>query len=55
MAELESENRKMREPLEAARREMEELRRRSENFEKIKTLYQVKIITFHLQNISNHI
>jgi hypothetical protein len=55
MAELESENRKMREPLEAARREMEELRRRSENYEKIKTLYEVEITKFHLGNISNYI
>lgn len=41
MAELENENRKMREPLEAAKRETEELRRRAENYEKIKTLYEV--------------
>jgi hypothetical protein len=44
MAELESENRKMREPLEAARKEMEELRRRAENYEKIKGLYEVRSI-----------
>jgi hypothetical protein len=47
MAELESENRKMREPLEAARKEMEELRRRAENYEKIKTLYEVYIPLEH--------
>jgi hypothetical protein len=41
MAELESENRKMREPLEAAKREMEELRRRAENYEKDKALLAV--------------
>ncbi len=42
VAELESENRKMREPLEAARREMEELRRRADNYDKMKSLYEVK-------------
>ncbi len=41
VAELESENRKMREPLEAARREMEELRRRADNYDKMKSLYEV--------------
>ncbi|CAF3323824.1 unnamed protein product [Rotaria sp. Silwood1] len=41
MSELENENRKMREPLEAARKETEELRRRAENYEKIKSLYEV--------------
>jgi len=44
MAELEAENRKMREPLEAARREMEELRRRAENYDKMKTLYEVNLL-----------
>lgn len=39
--ELESENRKMREPLEAAKKEMEELRRRADNYEKMKSLYEV--------------
>ena len=48
MAELESENRKMREPLEAARKEMEELRRRADNYEKMKALYEVKTIRFPL-------
>ncbi|CAF4056194.1 unnamed protein product [Rotaria magnacalcarata] len=42
MAELENENRKMREPLEAAKKETEELRRRAENYEKIKSLYESK-------------
>ncbi|CAF3344980.1 unnamed protein product [Rotaria sp. Silwood1] len=42
MSELENENRKMREPLEAARKETEELRRRAENYEKIKSLYESK-------------
>lgn len=43
VAELESENRKMREPLEAAKREMEELRRRADNYEKMKSLYEVNL------------
>ncbi|CAF0933232.1 unnamed protein product [Didymodactylos carnosus] len=38
MNEVESENRRMREPLEAAKRETEELRKRSENYEKDKAL-----------------
>ena len=41
MTELENENRKMREPLEAAKKEMEELRRRAENYEKDKALLAV--------------
>ena len=41
MTELESENRKMREPLEAAKKEIEELRRRAENYEKMKALFEV--------------
>jgi len=51
MAELESENRKMREPLEAARKEMEELRRRAENYDKIKSLYEVCFRNFYLKYI----
>lgn len=43
MNELENENRKMREPLEAAKKEMEELRRRAENYEKDKALLAVRI------------
>ncbi len=54
MAELESENRKMREPLEAARREMEELRRRAENYDKMKSLYEVGLISLDLESISNY-
>jgi hypothetical protein len=50
-AELESENRKMREPLEAARREMEELRRRADNYDKMKNLYEVGLILFDLEII----
>lgn len=42
MAELESENRRMREPLEAAKKEMEELRRKLENYEKDKALLAVR-------------
>ena len=53
MAELENENRKMREPLEAARREMEELRRRAENYDKMKNLYEVGLILFDLELTSN--
>ena len=41
MTELENENRKMREPLEAAKKEMEELRRRAKNDDKIKGLFEV--------------
>lgn len=43
MTELESENRRMREPLEAAKKEMEELRRRAENYEKDKALLVVSL------------
>ena len=43
MTELESENRRMREPLEAAKKEMEELRRRAENYEKDKALLAVRL------------
>lgn len=42
MAELESENRKMREPLEAARKEMEILRHKADNFEKMRNLQEVR-------------
>ena len=51
MAELENENRKMREPLEAAKREMEELRRRADNYDKMKTLYEVSLIRFNLKKL----
>jgi chromosome segregation ATPase len=50
VAELESENRKMREPLEAARKEMEELRRKADMYEKMKSLYEVKIFKFPILN-----
>ena len=50
MAELESENRRMREPLEAAKKEMEELRRKLENYEKDKALLAVRfsLVVFSL-------
>ncbi len=54
MAELENENRKMREPLEAAQREMEELRRRAENYDKMKILYDVKFYSIQFLK-SKHI
>ncbi len=44
----------MREPLEAARREMEELRRRAENYDKMKSLYEVGLISLDLESISNY-
>jgi hypothetical protein len=47
MIEFENENRKMREPLEAARKEMEELRRKADKFEKTNALCEVKMISFH--------
>jgi chromosome segregation ATPase len=50
VAELESENRKMREPLEAARKEMEELRRKADMYEKMKSLYEVKMFKFPILN-----
>ncbi|CAF1219608.1 unnamed protein product [Adineta ricciae] len=40
MNELESENRKMREPLEAARKEMEILKHKADNFEKMRNLQE---------------
>jgi len=46
MIEFENENRKMREPLEAARRENEELRQKAENYERTEKLYKVEIISF---------
>lgn len=55
--ELESENRKMREPLEAAKKEMEELRRRADNYEKMKSLYEVTphiLHSFILSSLSLH-
>jgi hypothetical protein len=46
MIEFENENRKMREPLEAARRANEELRQKAENYERTEKLYKVEIISF---------
>jgi hypothetical protein len=46
MIEFENENRKMREPLEAARRENDELRQKAENYERTEKLYKVERISF---------
>ena len=54
VAELESENRKMREPLEAARREMEELRKRADNYDKMKSLYEVRTILLFQPSLNRY-
>ena len=41
----------MREPLEAAKKEMEELRRRADNYEKMKSLYEVNLISITSREI----
>ena len=55
MTELESENRRMREPLEAAKKEMEELKRRAENYEKDKALLTVRPVLLSLSLSSSKI